>query len=114
MCGTKCNEGKLLGFRESHNWVNKSIFGSFFIDTQFYFDNLNVMHIKWDVLKSVFNMMMDINGKTKDHIHVCTDLAVYCGCKELELVETNGCVYIPQASYTLRKDDRRHVCAWVK
>lgn len=46
MCGTKCNEGKLLGFRESHNWVNKSIFGSFFIDTQFYFDNLNVMHIK--------------------------------------------------------------------
>lgn len=57
---------------------------------------------------------MDINGKTKDHIHVCTDLAVYCGCKELELVETNGCVYIPQASYTLRKDDRRHVCAWVK
>lgn len=68
------------------------------------------MHIERNAFENVFNTMMDVKGKTKENIEARKDLAIYCTREELELVEANGCVYMPLASYTLSKEDRKHIC----
>src|SRR5262249_27319152 len=72
------------------------------------------MHIKRNVFENLFNTVMDIKGKTKDHVKARVDLKLYCRRPELELVKENERVLKPKASYTLKKDQKEEVCHWVK
>ncbi|XP_027186340.1 uncharacterized protein [Cicer arietinum] len=63
--------------------------------------NLDVMHIEKNVPDYVFNIVMDIKGKTKDNIKARMDLKEYCKRKDLEIHEqSNGRIIKPKANYT--------------
>ena len=71
--------------------------------------------LKKNVFDNIFNIVMDMKGKTKDNLKAKKDLAFYCNCQELELKEGfNGKMIIPKAPYTLTKEQRKMVCEWVK
>ena len=73
------------------------------------------MHIEKNVFDKIFNIVMDVKGKTKDNPKARRDLSIYCDRWELELKdEGDGKIVKPKASYTLTKDQRKSVCEWVK
>lgn len=57
---------------------------------------------------------MDIKSKTKDNPNARVDLAMICKRPELELLEINGKLVKPKATYTLNKSQIKDVCLWVK
>ncbi|XP_021279209.1 uncharacterized protein LOC110412894 [Herrania umbratica] len=113
--GTKCGEEKIPSYGVTHNWVKKSIFWELpYWHTLLIRHNLDVMHIERNVFENIFNTMMDVKGKTKDNLKARQNLNMYCKRPELELVEHNGKILKPKASYSLSKEERKIVCAWVK
>ena len=113
--GIQHNKYKIGGFGEKHNWVKRSIFWELpYWHTNLIRHNLDVMHIERNVFENLFNTVMDINGKTKDNVKARMDLKLYCIRPELELIEENGKVLKPKASYALTKDQKEEVCHWVK
>ena len=64
-----------------------------------------------NVFENVFNIVMNIEGKTKDNIKSREDFAMFCRRKELEK-NANG--KYPKANYTLDKNVKQVVCEWVK
>ena len=46
----------------------------------------DVMHIEKNMLKNIFNTIIDVKGKTKDNIKAKLDIALLCNCKNMKLV----------------------------
>jgi hypothetical protein len=44
------------------------------------------MHIKKNVFDNIFNMFMDMKGKTKDNIKAKMDLTFYYDCQNIKLL----------------------------
>jgi len=44
------------------------------------------MHIKNNVFENIFNIVMDMKGKTKDNMKVKMDMPLFCHCKNMKLV----------------------------
>ena len=44
------------------------------------------MHIEKNEFENIFNTVMDVKGKIKDNIKARLDIALYCDCKNMELV----------------------------
>ncbi|KAL0433421.1 UNVERIFIED_CONTAM: hypothetical protein Slati_2676400 [Sesamum latifolium] len=65
--------------------------------------NLDVMHIEKNIFDNIFNMVMDIKGKTKDNLNARQDLKSICNRPELELDERRPNV-MPKTAYTLSKE----------
>jgi hypothetical protein len=44
------------------------------------------MHIEKNVFENIFNIVIDVKGKTKDNIKARLDVALFCNSKNMELV----------------------------
>jgi len=71
------------------------------------------MYIEKNVFDNVFNTVMDVKGKKKDHIKAMTDIKKYCRRRELELVAQGNSKYLKlKAQYALDVEQMRAVCEW--
>jgi len=52
---------------------------------------------------NIFNMVIDVKGKTKDNINARMDIALFCHYKNIELVYLGLWVVKLKASFTLDK-----------
>ena len=68
------------------------------------------MHVEKNAFDNVFNTIMNIKGKTKDHDNACLDLAILCKRPKLELKYINGKPSKPKAAYVLRDGQIKEVC----
>ena len=91
-------------------WNKRSIFWEFpYWSSNLIRHNLDVMHIKNE---NVFNTLMDIEGKTKDHEKAREEMKKLCRRHELKKDEATG--KFPKACYTLDKVRKQVLCEWVK
>jgi hypothetical protein len=72
------------------------------------------MHIEKNVFENIFNTIMDVKGKKKDNIKARLDLALFCNCKNMELVFDGSRVAKPRASFMLEKNAQLLVYKWLK
>jgi len=68
------------------------------------------MHIEKNVFENIFNTVMDVKGKTKDHIKARLDVALFCN----ELVCDESRFAKPIASFMLEKNAQLLVYKWLK
>ena len=97
---------------KAHGWKKRSIFWDFpYWSTLLIRHNLDVMDIEKNVFENVFNMVMNVPGKTKDTFKSRYELNEYCLHQQLEKVE--GMTKYPKACYTLDKIEKQVLCEWV-
>ena len=72
------------------------------------------MHIEKNVFENIFNIVMDVKGKTKDNIKARLNIALFCNCKNMELVCDGSRVAKPRASFVLMKNAQLLVYKWLK
>ena len=88
LCLESQEEKDFPGYGVEHNWKKESIFWLLpYWKTQLLGHNIDVMHTERNVFMNVFNIVMDINGKSKDTHNARMDLEEICNWKELELVD---------------------------
>ncbi|GJW30490.1 hypothetical protein Tco_0047365 [Tanacetum coccineum] len=97
---------------KSCGWRKRNIFWNLpYWSTNLIRHNLDVMHIEKNMFENVFEMVMDIEGKTKDNAKARDDVKIYCKRKELEKNESTG--KYPKTCYSLGKEEKKAVCDWV-
>ena len=62
------------------------------------------MYIEKNVFENIFNIVMDVKGKTKNNIKARLDLAFFYNRKNMELVYEESRVAKPRASFVLEKN----------
>ena len=72
--------------------------------------NLDVMHIEKKFFDNIFNILMCVPGKTKDHLKACQDLAELSIRTKLHPIGST----IPKASYTLSRQQMIVLLEWLK
>jgi hypothetical protein len=113
--GLQSGKQKFPGFGLTHNWVKRSIFWELpYWKTNLLRHNLDVMHIEKNVFENIFNIVMDVKGKTKDNIEARLDVALFCNRKNMELVCDGSRVAKPRASFVLEKNAQLLVYKWLK
>lgn len=71
------------------------------------------MHNEKNVLDNVFNILMNVKKKLKDHTKARQDIRLYCnGYFDIEISEGKGSK--PTTCYILTKDQKKIVLDWVK
>ncbi|KAK4400370.1 hypothetical protein Sango_1143100 [Sesamum angolense] len=101
-------------YGSNHRWTKKSIFWNLlYWSTLLIRYNLDAMHIEKNVLDNIFNMVIDIKGKTKDNMNARRNLKIICNHPELELDECRLNV-MPKAVYILGKEQKRRLCQWIR
>lgn len=106
--------GKPNGFGKLHKWTKRSIFWELpYWKTNLLRHNLDVMHIEKNVFDNIFNTVMDVKRKSKDHLEARQDISEYCCRPELEVLSSSSNTK-SKAHYTLSKDQRRKICEWVQ
>ncbi|KAL4360851.1 hypothetical protein GQ457_04G005670 [Hibiscus cannabinus] len=80
-------------------WKKRSIFW----DLPYWSSNL---------IRRIFNTIMNVEGKTKDNVKSRADLQLYCDRPELTNQDDFG--RYPKACYTLDKQRQKVLCDWVK
>jgi len=106
---------KFLGFGLTYNWVKRNIFYELpYWKTNLLCHNLDVMHIEKNVFGNIFNMVMDVKGKTKDNIKTRMNIALFCHRKNMKLVYVGSRVTKPKASFVLNKNAQLLVYQWLK
>ena len=64
------------------------------------------MHIEKNFFDNIFNIVMNVSGKTKDNDKARKNLFLYCDRKDLQLKpQSNGRLLKPKANYTFIKDE---------
>ncbi|MGZ4851135.1 MAG: hypothetical protein ACXV2C_07130 [Candidatus Bathyarchaeia archaeon] len=72
---------------------------------------IDVMHVEKNVCDNILNILLDVTGKSKDTLKARMDLEEMGIRKELHpQVLANGKKYLPPASYTLSKAEKKKVC----
>ncbi|XP_021603863.1 uncharacterized protein LOC110608886 [Manihot esculenta] len=74
--------------------------------------NLDVMHIEKNVFENIFNIVMNVEGKTKDNIKSRKDLNEICRRPELKKDPISG-KYL-KACYCLDNQSKMILCDWFK
>lgn len=98
------------------NWKKKSIF----FELPYWKDNLlrhnlDVMHIEKNVCDSIVGTLMNLDGKTKDHIKARLDLQEMGIRPELHpKVQDRNKVYLPPACYSMDKNEKEIFCSVLK
>jgi len=73
------------------------------------------MHIEKNVFDNVFNIVMNVAGKTKDNEKARLDLPLHCLRGDLEMTPLpNRKMAKPKARYTLTSEEATLVCKWIK
>ncbi|XP_021743330.1 uncharacterized protein LOC110709416 isoform X2 [Chenopodium quinoa] len=76
--------------------------------------NLDVMHIEKNVFDNILGTLLDIRGKSKDHIKARHDLKKLRIRKKLHPKLINGKWHIPPAMYTLSPGEKDKVCKFLE
>ena len=77
--------------------------------------NLDVMYIERHFFKNIINIVIDVQGKTKDNVKSRMNVADIYDREELHLQRgPNGRTVKPKAKFVLAIDKRRELCEWVK
>ncbi|XP_021739799.1 uncharacterized protein LOC110706214 isoform X1 [Chenopodium quinoa] len=76
--------------------------------------NLDVMHIEKNVFDNILGTLLDIRGKSKDHIKARHDLKELRIRKKLHPKLINGKWHIPPAMYTLSPGEKDKVCKFLE
>jgi hypothetical protein len=72
------------------------------------------MHIEKNVFENIFNIVMDVKGKTKDNIKARLDVVLFYNHKNMEMVCDGSRVAKPRASFVLEKNAQLLVYKWLK
>ncbi|XP_071687837.1 uncharacterized protein [Rutidosis leptorrhynchoides] len=99
-----------------YNWKKRSIFFKLpYWKDNLIRHNLDVMHIEKNVCDSVIGTLMNLDGKTKDHLNGRYDLEEMEIRKELhpEVLENNK-VYLPPACFSMNKKEKDRFCRMLK
>jgi len=72
------------------------------------------MYIEKNVFENIFNIVMDMKGKTKDNIKAILDIALFYNHQNMELVCDGSRVTKPRASFVLEKNAQLLVYKWLK
>ena len=71
------------------------------------------MHIEKNMFENIFSTVMDVKGKIKDNIKARLDIALYCNCKNMELVYDESRIVKPRASFVLEKNTQLLIYKWL-
>jgi len=113
--GLQSGKQKFPGFGLTHNWVKRSIFWELsYWKTNQLCHNIDVMHFEKNMFENIFNIVIDVKGKTKDNIKARLDIALFCNRKNTELVCDESRVAKPRASFMLEKNTQLLVYKWLK
>jgi hypothetical protein len=114
--GTKVGNQEIKGFKETHNWVKRSIFWELpYWPDLLIRHNLDVMHIEKNVFDNVWNTVMDIPKRTKDNAKARFDLANICDREKLHMKKKPTGRWVKRkASYSLTKAHKTLVLQWIK
>ncbi|KAK4397581.1 hypothetical protein Sango_1594700 [Sesamum angolense] len=94
------------GCGSEHKWTKKSIFWELkYWETHLIQHNLDVMHIQKNVFDNIFNIVMDIKGKSKDNLNAWKILKIIYNRPEFEVDERRPNV-MHKSLYTLTKTRR--------
>jgi hypothetical protein len=85
-----------------------------YLKTNLFHHNLDVMHIEKNMFENIFNIVVDVKGKTKDNIKARLDIALFCNRKNIKLVCDRSRVAKPRASFVLEKYAQLLVYKWFK
>ncbi|XP_050207755.1 uncharacterized protein LOC126657155 [Mercurialis annua] len=98
---------------KSHGWHKKSIFWDLpYWETNLIRHNLDVMHIEKNVFDNIFNTVLNVPGKTKDHAKSREELNDFCERPDQALDEETG--KYPKASYALDTESKKILLEWVR
>ncbi|KAL0292685.1 UNVERIFIED_CONTAM: hypothetical protein Sradi_6979800 [Sesamum radiatum] len=70
------------------------------------------MHIEKNVFENIFNIVMNVKGKTKDNLNLQKDLKVICNRLKLE-VDVRRPNVMPKVLYTLTMEQKMRICEWI-
>lgn len=109
--------GYFLGYGEQHTWTHRPSFWDLP-----YFDKLElalkieVMHTEKNIGMAFFGTMFDIPKKTKDNIIARVDQNKLCDRPKLNMWQPEGRKNWrkPEASFVLRREQRREIFLWFK
>jgi hypothetical protein len=62
------------------------------------------MRIEKNMFENIFNMVMDVKGKTNDNIKARIDIALFCHNKNMKLVYVGSRVAKLKTSFPLNKN----------
>ena len=103
--GLQSGKQKFLGFGLTHNWVKRSIFWELsYWKTNQLLHNVNDMHIEKNMFENIFNIVIDVKGKTNDNIKARLDITLFCNRKNMELVGDESRVTKPRPNFVLEKN----------
>lgn len=72
------------------------------------------MHIEKIFFYNIFNIVIDVQGKSKDNEKVRKNMEIWCNRKELELKpQSNGKLLKPKDTYRLTSQEVKAVCRWL-
>ncbi|KAL2244242.1 UNVERIFIED_CONTAM: hypothetical protein Sindi_0542200 [Sesamum indicum] len=95
------------GYSTEYKWIEKSILWELeYWSTNLIRHNLDVMHIEKNVFDNIFNIKMDVKGKTKETLNARKDLKIICNQPKVDVDERRPNV-MPKAVYTLTKEQKR-------
>ncbi|XP_050216221.1 uncharacterized protein LOC126667294 [Mercurialis annua] len=98
---------------ENYGWNKKSIFWDLpYWKTNLIRHNLDVMHIEKNVFDNIFNTVLNVPGKTKDHAKSREELNDICDRPELAKDPVTG--RFPKAMYALDRDGKKALLEWIK
>jgi hypothetical protein len=61
------------------------------------------MHIKKSMFENIFNIVIDVKGKTKDNMKAIMDILLFCYHKNIELIYDGSQVVMSKANFVLDK-----------
>jgi tRNA A37 threonylcarbamoyladenosine dehydratase len=59
------------------------------------------MHIEKNMFKNIFNTIIDIKGKTIDNIKAKMNIVLFCGRRNIELLNDGVCLEKPKTTFSL-------------
>ncbi|XP_050222731.1 uncharacterized protein LOC126672823 [Mercurialis annua] len=98
---------------KDHGWNKKSIFWDLpYWRTNVIRHNLDVMHIEKNVFDNIFNTVLNVPGKTKDHAKSREELNDICD--RPGLAKDPATRRFPKAMYALDRDSKRVLLEWIQ
>lgn len=78
--------------------------------------NLDVMHIDKNICDSLLGTLLDVPGKSKDHVNSRYDLLEIGIHKELQPFkdDNNGKVHVANACFSMKQEEKRLCCTVLK
>jgi hypothetical protein len=103
------------GYGEEHNWSHiSSMWRLPYFHKLLIAHNIDVMHNKKNVAKSIFSTIFDIPEQTKDNVKAMVDQQTLCNRPAPNMLHdvTRNKWVMPQASYYINTAQKRGILEW--